>query len=167
MPSAQASADPRPVREHLERILSGTAFAGSERASTFLRHVVEHQLCLPGTPIKESTIGIAVFDKEPGFDPKVDPIVRIYAGRVRQRLERYYETEGRNDSLRIVLPKGSYVPEFHTNSPASIKKIHALPLRMGRVWPWKPLGAAALLAVAVYLGVRWVAPRRKPAPAVR
>ena len=166
MPTAQAPGDPQPLREQLERILNSAAFAGSQRASAFLRYIVEETLRSPGAPIKETIIGVDVFGKEPAFDPKVDPIVRIYAGRVRQRLERYYETEGQSDSIRIEIPKRSYVPEFHSNL-ISTNKIHVLPVRIGRVRPWKAIAAATLLVVAVYLGTRVVVPARNGAPTVR
>ena len=55
---------------------------------------------------------MSVFDKPESFDPRFDPIVRVEAGRLRARLKQYYDTDGREDSLFIELPKGSYVPRF-------------------------------------------------------
>ena len=52
------------------------------------------------------TLGIDVFDRDVDFDPQVDPIVRIEAGRLRRALERYYLTEGKNDPIVIRIPKG-------------------------------------------------------------
>ena len=88
------------VREQLERILASASFAGSDRASAFLRYVVDQKLRHATASIKETTIGVDVFGKSADFDPKIDPVVRIYAGRVRERLDRYYENEGRGDALR-------------------------------------------------------------------
>src|SRR5262249_36049480 len=58
-----------------------------------------------------------VFDKETSFDPRVDPVVRVEAGRLRSKLREYYELEGQADSVRIDLPKGTYAPVFRFIGP--------------------------------------------------
>lgn len=62
--------------------------------------------------LKEYVLGVEVFDKDVSFDPRTDPIVRVQARRLRTRLARYYETEGRADPILIDLPKGGYAPVF-------------------------------------------------------
>lgn len=54
----------------------------------------------------------AVFDKDDDFDPQLDPIVRVEAGRLRLRLLEYYAGPGQADSVVIEIPKGGYVPSF-------------------------------------------------------
>ena len=44
-----------------------------------------------------------VLGRQPSFDPRLDPIVRVEAGRLRKKLEKYYENEGRAESIRILL----------------------------------------------------------------
>lgn len=78
----------------------------------FLRFVTERALAGRSSELKEYTIGVEVFDRAGTFDPRIDPIVRVEARRLRTKLARYYETEGRADGLTIQLPKGSYVPQF-------------------------------------------------------
>ena len=69
------------------------------------------RLCLvPATISKEFLIGVEVFGKEGSFDPRMDPIVRVQARRLRTRLTRYYREEGQTDEILIELPKGGYVP---------------------------------------------------------
>jgi eukaryotic-like serine/threonine-protein kinase len=104
--------DPQRVRAQLERILASAEFTGAERASTFLRLVVECVLEGNAEQIKESVIAVEAFKRDVSFDPKVDPIVRVEAGRLRDRLKSYYEREGQADSVLIELPKGRYVPQF-------------------------------------------------------
>jgi TolB-like protein len=70
------------------------------------------QEVLAGNPLKESIIGVAVFGREPGYDPKQDSVVRTEARRLRAKLVEYYAGAGANDELVIELPKGSYVPVF-------------------------------------------------------
>lgn len=62
--------------------------------------------------MKEYVIGIDVFKRDAGFDPRTDAIVRVEAGRLRSKLKSYYENEGRNDSVVIRIPVGGYRPEI-------------------------------------------------------
>src|SRR5262249_11308008 len=89
------------IRGELERVLSSATFARSERLSRFLRFVVERDLEGEHAEIKESLIGVKVFARKPGYDPKQDSIVRTEAGRLRARLIEYYAREGRGDSIII------------------------------------------------------------------
>ncbi len=104
--------DEKAVHEQLERLLSSKAFDASERNRKFLRYVVEETLGGRAMQIKAYCIAVSVFKREPNFDPQLDPIVRLEAGRLRRSLEHYYLTDGRDDPIRIVIPKGSYVPHF-------------------------------------------------------
>ena len=101
------------IRGHLSVLLSSTAFAQADRLKRFLRYVVEETVAGRGEGLKEYSIGVEVFDREASFDPRTDPIVRVQARRLRARLTRYYEEEGRHEQIRIELPKGSYAPVFH------------------------------------------------------
>src|SRR6476646_8317918 len=109
------------VTEHLSRVLTSTSFAHVDRLKRFLRYVVEETVAGRSENLKEYSIGVEVFDREASFDPRTDPIVRVQARRLRARLTRYYEEEGRRDEMRIDLPKGSYAPVFHRRSAATLK----------------------------------------------
>ena len=104
------------VRAELERVLNSRAFVNSHRIRRFLQFVVEE--CLSGQRhrLKEYLIGLNVFDRREAFDPRVDSIVRVEARRLRSKLDGYYQTEGRDSQIRIVLHKGSYVPVFEDRS---------------------------------------------------
>jgi tetratricopeptide (TPR) repeat protein/TolB-like protein len=100
------------IRAQLDLILRSRAFIQSHRIRRFLQFVVEESLLGQPHRLKEYLIGLEVFDRREAFDPRVDSIVRVEARRLRYKLEEYYRIEGREDSLRIVLRKGSYVPMF-------------------------------------------------------
>ena len=105
------------IREQLEKILAGQTFARAVRLSRLLRYLVGHSIGNDAEFIKEYTLGVEVFDRGESFDPRSDTIVRVQARRLRARLARYYETEGRGDRCVIEVPKGGYQPEFHLREP--------------------------------------------------
>ena len=102
------------VVSQLERILQSATFVRSKRLGRFLRFTVEQ--CLDGrqSALKEYLVGVEVFGKMETFDPRIDSIVRVEARRLRSKLERYYQTEGRDDGIIIQFRKGSYVPALMT-----------------------------------------------------
>jgi tetratricopeptide (TPR) repeat protein len=118
---ASRGAGSRAARRQLERILDSPDFDASRRSREFLRFIVEETLAGRGEPLTQSAIATAVFGRREDFDPIVDPIVRIQAGRLRRSLERYYLLSGRGDLLRIELPKGSYVPTFRGADPVAVE----------------------------------------------
>ena len=104
------------VQEALGRIVASAGFANSPRMSRFLRFVVEETAAGRATSLKEYVVGLRVFDKPDSFDPTVDPTVRVEASKLRAKLARYYETEGRGDALIIEMPKGHYGARFRAGT---------------------------------------------------
>ena len=104
--------DERLVRAELERVLSSPEFAGSDRHRCFLSYIVEETLAGRADRLKAYNIATAAFNRGADFDPQQDSIVRIEAGRLRRALDHFYLTDGRDHEIQIVVPKGSYVPQF-------------------------------------------------------
>src|SRR5215831_11935936 len=100
------------ARAELERILSSARFARSERLRKFLRYLVEVTLSGRLEMLRELPLGVDVFERGTNFDPRIDPIVRIDARRLRARLSEYYEAEGVAAPIVIEFELGSYVPRF-------------------------------------------------------
>lgn len=100
------------VRAALERITSRPPLARSARLSSLLSYVVEETLADRADRIIAYTIAIDVFGKEESFDPTVDTIVRVEAGRLRRRLAEYYGDAGAEDPVEIGIPKGGYAATF-------------------------------------------------------
>jgi hypothetical protein len=107
------------VRAQLDKILSSRSFSGADRATGFLRFVVDKTLAGEADQLKEYVLAVEALGRKPSFDPRIDPIVRVEAGRLRGRLEEYYQTEGSGDDLLITLPKGGYVPTFERREQRS------------------------------------------------
>ena len=99
------------VRSQLENLLASELFSRSERLSAFLRFVVEETLNGRGETLKEPVLAHQLYGKEPDFDGASNPIVRVDARRLRDKLREYY-ADRTADPVVISLPKGSYVPAF-------------------------------------------------------
>lgn len=104
--------DPAAIRRQLDLLFVNPHFRNSRRCQALLKHVVEAWLegCLDR--VKERSIGIEVFSRAVDYDTSLDSIVRTSAGEVRKRLAQYYMEPEHEHELRIVLPHGSYCPEF-------------------------------------------------------
>lgn len=101
------------IRQELDLILASPQFRTSRQLSRFLSYAVEHTLCGTHDHLKEQIIGIEVFGRGEGFDPKADAIVRVQARNLRKRLALFYSNRTDKPSVIIDLPTGSYVPVFH------------------------------------------------------
>jgi len=133
---------PEAIRAQLERILASPLLEGSESLPRFLRFTVEETLQGRSSRIKEYLLGAEVFRRGEAFDSRLDSIVRVEARRLRAKLEEYYQTDGRNDPVRIELPKGSYVPVFREVEPARRRR-------------WQHVGIAAAILVMAGAGLWW------------
>ncbi|MBZ5857619.1 tetratricopeptide repeat protein [Flavihumibacter profundi] len=143
--------NPAMVNEQLSQILSSETFQSSTILSRFLKFIVEETLAGNEAALKEYTIALKVLSKRPDFNPQLDPIVRIHAGRLRRSLREYYNNAGQSDTLIISMPRGSYVPAFSaipageiTRNQAAVKQ----EIIVGRktsiaVLPFKNIGADA------------------------
>ena len=81
------------IRTQLARIMTSGPFQQSHRRQRFLEYIVSEALEGRVDRLKGYTIGIEIFDKPTSFDPLTDPIVRVEAARLRDKLREYYERE--------------------------------------------------------------------------
>jgi len=120
--------------EQLERVLQSRTLQNSENLKAFLRFVVEKTVADEDVQLKEYTIATEVFGRRSDYDPRIDSVVRVQAGRLRTKLQEYYTAEGKNDQIVIDLPKGHYHPVFNCPhaesgqeiSPAGVPAAEAL-----------------------------------------
>src|SRR5512146_196954 len=101
------------VLRELELILASPHFCNSRRYPALLRYLVENSLNGKVDLLKERTLGVEVFERPADYDTSNDTVVRYTAGEVRKRLMLYYSEQTSPSSIRISLPTGSYIPEFH------------------------------------------------------
>jgi hypothetical protein len=151
------------VQAQLERILTNSLFKNSKRYPNLLRYVVERTLDGHPDELKERTLGVEVFAREPDYDTNLDPVVRTTAAEIRKRLAQYYQDPSHESELRIVLPLGSYAAKFQmpVEKPAPVHPTDlvtvAPPLHLAPPEQSKPYWArnafrwAVLLALAALL----------------
>ena len=138
------------VREVLDAVLNSAVFHSAHRGCRFLEYIVDQALADMGHQLKERTIGVEVFDRPPQYSTGDDAVVRVQAGDIRKRLQRFYSLpESESLTVEIVLPLGTYCPEFRFRQRAESKIVQ--PLRVeardsGLVLPQLP--ETTLLAVA-------------------
>ncbi len=114
-----SESDQQAIREQLHRIVSSGPFLQSRRRQRFLEYLVNETLAGRAERLKGYNVALEVFDRSQSFDPTVDPLVRIEAARLRERLREYYDADGRSDPIRIELPKGSYTPHIEFRQTAA------------------------------------------------
>jgi hypothetical protein len=163
-----ASADPKkrrsPIAEEvnksailqeLDNILASPPFRNSSRSKQFLSYVVQHRIDGHDELLKERSIGADVFHRPADYATGDDPVVRVQAGEVRRRLEQYYHEFSKASDVRIDLPVGTYVPEFHPTPvelPVEASTQPFPPNEPSRKWKvvaWTALAINLLLVVVL------------------
>jgi hypothetical protein len=139
------------VESLLDELLLSPPFRTSKRCQALLSYVVRETLADRSDRLKERTIGVDVFGREPSYDTNHDAVVRNAAAEVRKRLAQFYVEH--DHAIRIELPLGSYVPCF-VDQPVEEKPAPG-PLHTKPTWPprrgFKSLAAVSALAVLVLL----------------
>jgi len=136
------------IHLQMERLLANPYFSHSRRFPSFLRFVVKHTISKQTDLLKERTLGIEIFGKSADYDTASDPIVRVTAAEIRKRIAQYYQDPGHENELRISLPIGSYIPQFHW--PANAKEEAPEPLPPSEVSIAAAQEEAAPAAVPVH-----------------
>jgi hypothetical protein len=157
------TADDAAVREQLDRLLASSHFRTSRRCQSLLKYVVEAYLDRHPDRVKERSIGFEVFGREPDYDTNQDSVVRTTAAEVRKKLAQYYLEPSHEHEVRVVLPHGSYLPEFRAASvivsPAPVPAEPAptvviSPPKRGRSWMVAVAGIVLAIALGTFLYLR-------------
>jgi hypothetical protein len=133
----------------IRKILESRTFKNTEVLKRLLEYLGRQAMAGQADELKEYTVGVEAFGKLPDYDPRTDASVRVQAGKLRQKLEEYYRTEGPDDEFVVELPKGHFKLEFRPRRAAPA------PAPRPRWLLW----AAVMVVVwaagyAVYLGLR-------------
>lgn len=141
----------------LDRILASVEFAQAGKLQRLLRFLAGQALAGERAPVKETIIGVEVFEREPGYDPKIDSVVRTEVRRLRLKLQDYYTGSGSKDVVRIEIPKGAYQVVFvdmtevvaQPQPPAAEVAVAPVPAEVRGNWPLRVGVGVAALALTV------------------
>jgi hypothetical protein len=154
-PPVAEEIDNSTILQELDNILASPPFRNSSRSKQFLSFVVQHRLDGHDELLKERSIGTDLFHRPADYATGDDPVVRVQAGEVRRRLEQYYHEFSKASDVRIDLPVGTYVPEFHhapielpvevSSQPFPVSE----PNRKWKLLAWTALAINLLLVAAL------------------
>lgn len=109
------------IEFQLDLISNSSGFVTSGQMRNFLCYIVHKKISGEELLLKQYTIAVEALGQGEDFDPESNPLVRIEAGRLRKKLDHYYKNEGLNDSCRISVPLGKYIPLFEKNENAGVE----------------------------------------------
>src|SRR5258706_972800 len=143
-----AAGDSQGMRQALMKALASPEFQLSTRMRQLLQFLVEATVANRSAELKETVVGTEVFGRAPDYDPKIDPVVRKEARRLRLKLQEYYQGSGASESARIDLPKGGYVPVLVPADSAPVQRA-AAPHRARLRWALPAVAALLLMAASL------------------
>ncbi len=144
----------------VQRIVSSTTFKKSARLRAFLLYVTQCALRQEPEAATEQQIGVHVYGCAPNYDSSENNIVRSQARQLRLKLESYFASDGRLEPEIVVIPKGSYVPEFHPREQAPVQTLEPSSPRL----PSRPVLVLSALVVLLAACCLFLALRSTPAP---
>jgi hypothetical protein len=149
---------PEDVRQQIDLICASHSFRNRESFRKLLTYLADKTLDGSAESLKEYTIGIELFGKPEGYDPREDAAVRVAISKLRQKLEEYYLGEGKDDPILIELPRRQLALSWHSQQKgAEAVSVHDLPVAATPPAPhnvrrWAVLaGIAAALCFAAFV----------------
>ncbi len=151
---------PDEVRQTLARIIQSRYFSHAPKKQKFIQLICDYYLQGRTAELNEYVIGYDVFEKGTGYNPSTDPVVRVGAHDVRKKLELYYQHEGAEDAVRLMIPLGTYMPVFMRAAdpvPPAVPAVppieleierNDLPTLVSEALPSSPLVATSFIAQA-------------------
>src|SRR5881227_2240502 len=132
----------------LSAVLESKEFSRAPALAKLLKYLCEKTFEGRVHEIKEFSIATEVYGRSENFGEKRDSVVRVEMSRLRKRLVNYYAEEGLQQPLRIVIPAGTYAPEFE---PQAIGVTMPADLPPAPPSPWRKHGRAAVMATSILL----------------
>ncbi len=145
---------PEAIGKAVTSVLASEEFGKSPRMRKFLSYIVEKSLAGKPDEVREYNIALAVFDRDPSFDPATNTIVRVEARRLRRMLAAYYLGAGRLDPVVIEIPRGGYLSLFRRRHDEGADRAAAKPASSVKRRAWYRASGIALAAVILGL-VYW------------
>jgi len=181
---AHGGLSPEQKRELVQRVVNSETFRRSPAMRAFLLYITERVITGRAEELKEQSIGAEVLGRKPNYNPADDNIVRVRAHELRGRLDKYFTSEGANETVVITMPRGAYAPEFVPRKSAHLPEAKLKPQANEEVLPigqedevgpvveivqkptlrhWLVFAAAVLVAITASVAVtRYVLQKNAP-----
>lgn len=108
--SNQDMNNPAEAQASLGRLLASESINRAPRLHAVLKFMIDALMEGKAERVNEQIIGEEVFGRPRGYNPSEDNIVRVTIRHLRDRIEEFYRTEGRDEKYVFKIPKGRYVP---------------------------------------------------------
>ena len=151
MQTKNSTSDAR--RRQVERIADSSLFQKPSRLRDLFLYICDYSLQGHHEELREQRIGEVVFGRGHDFRPNDDTIVRVEVRKLRQRLEEYFATEGRDEPIVISIPKGAYIASFEPRTPAEAGPVLAIDARPGTAEPPGPTADAKINASWIWVAI--------------
>ena len=145
----------------LARVIESRCFEKAPTLRNLLIYLWEHR----DDPISEYAVATGALGRSASFDPKTDATVRVQISRLRQRLAKFYEEEGRDLTERLAIPLGSHQVQLR------LTPVEELPAEQSRIRRPRSrallalaLGCGALLVISAAFAVALFRERAASAP---
>jgi hypothetical protein len=146
---------PDEARRQIDTICSSQAFRNRDSFRRLLTYLADRTLDGSADTLKEYTLGLELFGKPESYDPREDATVRVQISKLRQKLEEYSLSEGKDDPVLVELPRRHLALTFQARStpPVPAPAIAASPIKGRSVRNWQlALGAILLSLIGFELG---------------
>jgi TolB-like protein len=124
-------------RATIEKIVSSLTLTRAPQLQRLLLWIADRSLTPGQTTPSEKEIAESILGRK-DFDPRSDSLVRKEMSRLRQKLERYYASEGKDDEI-LVTSEGGYTLQF-------ARIVHARSNDSGPCWLVLPIRSAENIA---------------------
>ena len=101
----------------MRAVLASSSFDKMHRLASLLEYICERHFTGDADAIKEYSIAVDVFHRPQSFDQATDSIVRVQFFRLRKKLREFYDLEGAQEPIEIVVATGHYRPQFVDRIP--------------------------------------------------
>jgi hypothetical protein len=102
-----------------------------------------------GNKPKEFEVAAAVFGRDSAFDGSQDASVRVAVHRLRRKLDEFYAGAGRDEAVRLTIPKGEYRMVAEPRPSEAVAT--AIPAT-----PWRRYAAAGIAALILLNLAAWM-----------
>jgi hypothetical protein len=155
-------------RESLKTVITSECFSRAPQLAKLLTYLCEKYFEGRSAELKEYSIAVEGLGRPADHDDTGSAAARVQMHRLRNKLNEYYEHDGINDPVRIVLKPGVYTPQFvevdalanvtpapPSTPPGSPHTVSTDDKIRHLWWSFGGLGVALAVAALVFVFGRW------------